>query len=156
MAKKFILLSPLIPPSAFMFGIPAANGNSRGFVFGSKLPIERPLNSDDGLMAPRPAAEANDENGLDVSEVGNELDVELSAAAAAAAAAACEVGGLASIGGRPGPFFRSNEGRRFCRSCGKFPRSFTSSAHFGSTSNCGFSCSQFAIRFNGGALLPVS
>lgn len=41
--------------------------------------------------------------------------------------------GLVTVGGRPGPFFFS-ACNLFWRSVGKFPRSFTSSAHLGSTS----------------------
>lgn len=81
-----------------------ANGNRSGFVFGSKFPIERLPRSNVGL---KPAAEASVENGrLDASEVGNDEEVEFNAEA-------WDVGGLASIGGLPGPFFRSNEGKRF-------------------------------------------
>lgn len=132
MANKFIFPIPPIPlRAAFILGIPAAaNGNSNGLVFGSKLPIDRPDSNEEGFIAPNPAAVANEENG---NEEANDVDSE-EERLFMDDEPPCETGGLAKIGGRPGPFLRSIVGNRFCNSCGRFPLSLTRSAHFGSTS----------------------
>jgi len=138
--------SPLILPSALILGIPP-NGSNKGLFFGSNPPSDNPERR---LLGLSPAAE-RPLSPADASEGNGRVD----ASDDAWLTEDCWPGGLDRRGGRPGPFFLSLGGSRFCRSCGRFPLSFTSSAHLGSTSNIGFSNSHCASFLSCGALLPV-